>query len=82
MDECFGCVRISNSTSLCIGGITNAEARKATEQGMEIDGFGYYLFLSSEAEPKEDIEIIAKIPDVGVAEKMVRLFLVGGLQPS
>ena len=61
MGERFGSVRISNSTSLCVGGITNAEAGQAREQGMEIDGFGYYLFLFSEADPKEPIEIIAKV---------------------
>ena len=81
MGERFGSVRISNSTSLCVGGITNAEAGQAREQGMEIDGFGYYLFLFSEADPKEPIEIIAKVSDAGAAEKVAHLFLVGGGSP-
>ena len=82
MDEYFGSLRISNSTSLCVGGITNAEACQAKKEGMEIDGFGYYLFLSSEVEPKEAIEIIAKVPDVAAAEKLVRLFSAGQMQWS
>ena len=57
-EENFGFLRVSNSTSLCVGGITSAEANQAKEWGMEIDGFGYYLFLSSEAEPTESIEIL------------------------
>ena len=81
MDECFGSVRISNSISLCVGGITNADVGQAKEQGMEVDGFGYYLFLSSEAEPKEPIEIIAKVDDAGAAEKLARFFLVSGGNP-
>ena len=82
MDEYFGCIKISNSTSLCVGGITNSEANQAKKEGMEIDGFGYYLFLSSEAEPRETIEIIAKVLDVGAAEKLARLFLAGELKRS
>ena len=77
MDEHFGCVRVSNSTSLCVGGITNAEASHAREGGMEIDGFGYYLFLSSDADADGEIEIIAKVSDVEAAEKLARLFMIG-----
>ena len=81
-EENFGCLRVSNSTSLCVGGITNAEANQAKEGGMEIDGFGYYLFLSSEAEPTESIEIIAKVPDVDAAEKLARLFQTSEMRRS
>ena len=63
-DEHFGYLHVSNSTSLCVGGITNAEANQAREGGMEVDGFGYYLFLSGGADPTEAIEIIAKVPDL------------------
>ena len=49
---------------------------------MEIDGFGYYLFLSSEAAPTGAIEVIAKVPDVAAAEKLVRLFQIGEIQRS
>ena len=73
MEERFSTVHISNSTSLCVGGVTNSEAARAREDGMEIDGFGYYLFLASEVEPRQPIEILAKFPNVETAEKLVRL---------
>lgn len=77
MEECFGTIHISNSTSLCVGGLTTSEAARAREDGIEIDGLGYYLFLSSEIEPRQPIEILAKFPNVETAEKLVRL-LGGG----
>ncbi len=82
MDEHFGYINISNSTSLCVGGITNTEANQAKEGGMEIDGFGYYLFLSSETNPTESIEIIAKVPDADAAEKLARLFQLREMRRS
>ena len=79
MDENFGTVHISNSTCLCVGGITHSEADRAREEGMEIDGLGYYLFLSSEIEPRQPIEILAKFPNMETAEKLLRHLGDGGI---
>jgi hypothetical protein len=75
MDEYFGSFPVSNSTMLCVGGITGAEARRAQDDGLHVDGFGYYLFLASDAEPTRPIEILAKFPTLSAAEKLARLFL-------
>jgi len=42
---------------------------------MSIDGFGYYLFVASQAEPQKPIEILAKFATESAAEKLARMFL-------
>jgi hypothetical protein len=73
MEEYFSCLPVSNSTSLCVGAITNAEVDRARADGAEYDGKGYYLFLASSAEPKGPIEILAKFATADAAEKLARL---------
>ncbi len=75
MEEYFGSVPVSNSTILCVGGITNAEADRAKEEGLELDGRGYYLFLASNAEPNKPIEILAKFATNSAAEKLARMLI-------
>lgn len=73
MEEYFGSVPVSNATTLCVGGITSAEADRAKEDGLELDGFGYYLFLADNSEPNKPIEILAKFATNSAAEKLARL---------
>lgn len=75
MDEYFGSIPVSNSTLLCVGGITNSETDCAREEGLDFDGTGYYLFLASSAEPAKPIEVLAKFATVAAAEKLARLFV-------
>ena len=75
MEEYFSCFPVSNSTSLCVGGITNAETERAQDDGLELDGLGYYLFLASNAELTRPIEILAKFATPAAAERLARLFL-------
>jgi len=75
MEEYFGSVPISNSTLLCVGGITNGEAARAQEDGLPVDGRGYYLFLANSSDPSRPIEILAKFPTLSAAEKLARLFV-------
>lgn len=74
MDEHFAAFVISNATMLCIGGITRAEAEMAIEDGADIDGQGYYLFLASAEEPKQPIRLLAKFFSAMEAEAAARLF--------
>ena len=74
MDEYFGSMPVSNSTLLCVGGITNSEVERVREEGLDFDGTGYYLFLASSAEPARPIEILAKFATIAAAEKLARLF--------
>lgn len=73
MDEIVGAVPVSNSATLCIGGITGAEAKRAREAGHDLDGTGYYLFLASEDDPKKPIEVLAKLWSASAAERLARI---------
>ena len=75
MDEYFGSMPLSNSSILCVGGITSSEAEVAREEGLDFDGRGYYLFVASNAEPRRPIEILAKFATIAAAEKLARLFM-------
>lgn len=75
MEEYFASTPLNNSTVLCVGGITRSEAERAAEDGIQIDGYGYYLFLASHAEPQRPVEILAKFASEAAAEKLARLFL-------
>jgi len=73
MEDDFAAIPVSNATLLCIGGISNAETIRAREDGMELDGFGYYLFLADEANPTHPIEIIAKLISDDAAHRILNL---------
>ncbi len=60
MDEYFASVPIDNAKVVCVGGITRSESEAARDDGLPIDGFGYYLFLADESTPTQPIEILAK----------------------
>jgi hypothetical protein len=46
----------------------------AIEDGADIDGQGYYLFLASAEEPKQPIRLLAKFFSAMEAEAAARLF--------
>lgn len=75
MEEYFATVPLSNSSLLCVGGISRVETERANEDGAGIDGFGYYLFLASQADPSKPIEVLAKFTNEGAAETLARLML-------
>jgi hypothetical protein len=60
MDEHFAALPITNATMLCVGGVTRSEADRARDEGLDVDGTGYYLFLAKEGERKHPIKILAK----------------------
>ncbi len=74
MDEYFAATPITNATVLCVGGITRAEADAARDDGVDVDGRGYYLFLADEAAPERPIEILAKVVSDGAAARLAQLF--------
>lgn len=74
MSEKFATIPLSNARVLCIGGITRAEAREAVASGLNVDDFGYYLFLASADRPSEPIEILAKFLSPDQAERVADLF--------
>lgn len=76
MQDYFAAVPLSNASLLCVGGITRGETEKAAEDGMLIDGFGYYLFLARQSDPTRPIEILAKFATEAAAERLVRLMSV------
>jgi hypothetical protein len=73
MEEYFAATSLGNATVLCVGGITRREAEAAREDGLQIDGTGYYLFLADEGAPKEPIQVLAKLFSPLHAEKLSRL---------
>lgn len=74
MDEYFAATPATNATVLCVGGVTRAEAAGARDDGIEIDGLGYYLFLADEAEPSRPIEILAKLVSDTAAARLAQIF--------
>ena len=60
MEEDFASIPLTNATRLCVGSITSTEAANLQADGVEDDGFGYYLFLANEAEPETPIEVLGK----------------------
>jgi hypothetical protein len=74
MDEYFAATPVTNATVLCVGGITRAEAEIAKDDGVEVDGRGYYLFLANEGEPEKPIEILARVVSDAAAARLAQLF--------
>lgn len=73
MDEYFAALPLTNATRLCVGGVTRAESDRARDDGLDIDGRGYYLFLANEAEPRQPIQILAKFVSDLEAGRLARL---------
>jgi|HubBroStandDraft_6_1064221.scaffolds.fasta_scaffold23480_2 hypothetical protein len=73
MDEYFAAIPVSNSTVLCVGGVTQRETEQAQESGIEIDGRGYYLFLARVSEPRRPIHLLAKFFSACEAGLIARL---------
>lgn len=76
MSEKFAAIPLSNARILCIGSITRVEAREASSSGLNVDEFGYYLFLASADRPSEPIEILAKFLSSEHAERAADFFPV------
>jgi hypothetical protein len=73
MDEYFATMAVNNSTVVCVGGITKSETDAARDDGMDIDGFGYYLFLANESAPAEPVEILAKFVSENQAARFAQM---------
>lgn len=73
MDEHFAALPVTNATVLCVGGVTRAEADRAREEGLDVDGLGYYLFLANEGERKHPIKILAKFFSEFEAQSFARV---------
>ena len=78
MDEYFAAMPVTNATVLCVGGVSGREVQQAQEDGIEIDGRGYYLFLANETEPKQPIQILAKFVSEIQAGQFARLLAARG----
>lgn len=74
MEEYFASIPVSNSTRLCVGTITRSEAEAAMQDGMPVDGRGYYLFIADEASPESPIQILARFLSPYEAATAVKLF--------
>ncbi len=74
MNDYFASMPLSNKTVLCVGGITRRETNQAQDDGIDIDGNGYYLFLASVDQPKNPVRLLAKFFTQLEAEAAVRLF--------
>jgi hypothetical protein len=74
MDEYFAAFPITNATMLCVGGITRAEAERCRDDGQNVDGGGYYLFLARQGESRQPIRLLAKFLSSSEAEETARLF--------
>jgi hypothetical protein len=75
MEEYFAEIPVGNSSVLCVGGITRNEAERAIDNGIDVDGFGYYLFVADRTAPERPIEVLAKFVSLAAAENLARQFL-------
>lgn len=73
MGDYFAAMPASNSTLLCVGGITRSEAESARHDGLNVDARGYYLFLARQDSPAEPIQILAKFFSSLEAERVARI---------
>jgi len=73
MEEYFARLAITSGQCLCVGSITAAEAERARSDGIDVDGYGYYVFLADESDPSRPIEILAKFVSLAAAERIARL---------
>lgn len=73
MSEYFAAAPLGNSRCLCVGGITRAEAEAAREDGYDVDGTGYYLFLADEGARDLPIQVLAKLFTPLEAERLSRV---------
>ena len=73
MDEYFAYLPAGNATVICVGGVTRKEAEAARDDGLDIDGVGYYLFTAKESDPHEPIEILAKFLSQNQAAHFAKL---------
>jgi hypothetical protein len=73
MDEYFAETKLTNTTALCVGGITSKEAQAARNDGLDVDGFGYYVFLAEENGNRHTIQILGKLFSAGHAERLARM---------
>ena len=70
--EHFAYLPLNNTTALCVGSITDAEAARAREDGIVTSGLGYFLFLAkSDGTPSTPIEVLAQFASIEAAEKLV-----------
>lgn len=73
MSELFSAIPVRNSRVLCVGGVTNREAKEASAPGVDVDTSSFYLYLASEEDPSSPIEILARFFSVDQAERAAEL---------
>ncbi len=73
MDEYFAASPVTNSTVVCVGGITSQEAEAARDDGLEVSGNGYYLFLAEMGSPQTPIQLLAKFFSPSEADAFSRI---------
>ena len=69
MSELFCGISVRNSRVLCVGGVTNKEAKEAAASGIDVDPSCYYLYLASADDPSSPIEILARFFSADQAER-------------
>lgn len=73
MSEYFAAAPLGNSSVLCVGGITRAEAEAARGDGVGADGTGYFLFVADESSPRQPIRVLGRLFSPLEAEHLCRL---------
>lgn len=68
----------TNSHSLVIGEITDAEAREASVDDESIDGKGLYLLSVSKENPRNIAGVLAKFVSEDAASELAKFFRLRG----
>ena len=67
-----------NSSSLCIGEVTDLDVNSVNDSDFVVDGHGLYLLKVNNKEPQAPAEILAKFTSQAAATELARFFNIYG----
>ncbi len=70
MEEFYASFRLNGSKVICVGSIRPTEADAMSDTPF-CDGFGHYVFLADEGDPKGDIQVLARAVSEEAAAALV-----------
>lgn len=73
MEEYYSEHPVANSKLLCVGPVCQNSIESVREETGFCDGLGYYLFVADATNPREHVEVLAKLASEDAAQKLSSL---------